>query len=46
MINKPLGTPGINRAPGKLGGALLDGKISGVGELLGSGKITLPSCKK
>ncbi|QIO05888.1 RHS repeat-associated core domain-containing protein [Acinetobacter shaoyimingii] len=46
MINKPLGTSGINRTPGKLSGALLDGKITGTGELLGTGKITFPSCNK
>lgn len=44
MIGKPLGTPGVDRTIGKTGGALLDGKITGTGELLGSGKMTLPQC--
>ena len=46
LMNKPLGTSGINRTPGKLAGALLEGKITGAGELMGTGKITLPSCAK
>lgn len=46
LMNKPLGTSEINPTPGKLGGALLESKITGAGELIGTGKISFPSCAK
>ena len=36
MIGKPLGTPGVNRTPGLVIGAVVEGGIVGAGEAGGN----------